>query len=460
MIFQETPPNSSCRQRVVENVIAGAISPDGASLVLLRRRALWTASPDGSNMTLGPTLPEGFVARTIKFSPDGRRIGLAAPQTSELWLADYPFAGSGFPSQVVKYLPPSEASSVNWFDWMPDGRQVILQFRSDVGSSNLWLGDLTSPRLTAVTHSELFYGTPSISLNGRIAYAVTPLDWDIRQIDLNSGAVSPLIISSLYDGWPAWLPSGEQLAYSTARSGRFEIWMNSVREGWNRPVVTPDDFPGEPTQILGQLAVAPHGRAIAYQRFSPSGVHLFVSPLAGGKPVRVDSTSVARQDAPAWSPDSNWLLFSSQGAIQKVRVGSGTPAVRLRDDAGGGDIRWSRAGQILYRSREGLTVMNGDGAEPHVISSERLLTYDWSPDGALVFAIRESDQRQLDLITIDPKTRLIQVVAALGRAAVSPEPTGYPTTIRALAISPDGKRAAFAYLHPESDIWMLEQVKQ
>ena len=447
-------------ERVVENVFAGAISPDGASLVLLRRLALWTASPDGSNLTQGPELPEGFNTRTIKFSPDGRRIGLAANQTSELWLADYPLATGGFPSQVVKYLPPTEASSVNWFDWMPDGRQVIIQFVSEVGSSSLWLADLTSPHLTAVTQSELFYTTPSVSLSGRIAYAVTSLNWDIRQIDLNSGAVSPLISSSLYDGWPAWLPSGEQLAYSTARSGRFEIWMNSVREGWNRPVVTPDDFSDEPTQILGQLALAPNGRAIAYQRFSPSGVHLFVSPMAGGKPVRVDSTSVARQDFPAWSPDSNWLVFSSQGAILKVRVGSGTPALRLRDDAVWGDIRWSRAGQILYRSREGVTVMNDDGTEPRVISSERLLTYDWAPDGARVFATRESDQRQLDLITINPKTRLVQVVAALGLAAVSPEPTGYPSTIRALAISPDGKRAAFAFLHPESDIWMLEQVKQ
>jgi len=38
--------------------------------------------------------------------------------------------------------------------------------------------------------------------------------------------------------------------------------------------------------------------------------------------------------------------------------------------------------------------------------------------------------------------------------------SGYSQTVRSLAISPDGTRAAFSVLHPSSDIWILERVKK
>lgn len=210
-----------------------------------------------------------------------------------------------------------------WFDWMPDSRHVVLQFNSEVGSASLWLADLASPHVIPLAHSELLQDSPSVSPGGdRIAYATTPLNWDVLQIDLNSRAVTPLLTASLYDGWPAWLPSGEQMVYATTRSGRFEIWMKSFREGWNRSVLTPDDFPDEPTRALVQPVVAPNGRAIAYQRLSPSGMHLFVSPLAGGKPVRLDP-SAPRQDSASWSPDGNWTQTRTRGGPERGKFCTG-----------------------------------------------------------------------------------------------------------------------------------------
>ncbi|MBA3297792.1 MAG: PD40 domain-containing protein [Acidobacteria bacterium] len=350
---------------------------------------------------------------------------------------------------------------MNWFDWMPDSRHVVLQFRSEVGASSLWLADLTSPHLTSLANSEVSKNAPSVSPDGtKIAYAATDLNWDILQIDLKSRAVTPLVTGSLYEGWPAWLPSGQQIAYSTKRSGRSEIWMKSLQEGWSRPVLTPDDFPDEPSLLLVQPAISPNGRAIVYQRFSASGTHLFVSPLDEGKPVRL-AASAPRQDFPSWSPDGNWIAFLSERVVKKVRVGGGADPIDLRTDAGrNSGLRWSAStGKILYTSRQGLTVINEDGTQPHVLSAEPLLVYDWAPDGSRVYAIRETGQRQLELVTIDSHTGQFQHVAELGPMTVSPEPIGNADTVRSLRISPDGTRAAFAYLHPHSDIWMLERVK-
>ena len=65
----------------------------------------------------------------------------------------------------------------------------------------------------------------------------------------------------------------------------------------------------------------------------------------------------------------------------------------------------------------------------------------------------------MELFTLDPKDSHIRVLADLGQKPVTPEPMGYSNPIRSLAISPDGTRAAFAYLQPDSKIWMLEAIK-
>jgi len=52
-----------------------------------------------------------------------------------------------------------------------------------------------------------------------------------------------------------------------------------------------------------------------------------------------------------------------------------------------------------------------------------------------------------------------RIVMDLGRIPVSPEPIGYLDTIRQLAMAPDGTRAVLAYLQPDSQIWMLEAMK-
>ncbi len=150
--------------------------------------------------------------------------------------------------------------------------------------------------------------------------------------------------------------------------------------------------------------------------------------------------------------------------MRKLRPGSRGPAVRLRDDAnstgGAACVRWGRSGQILYPSKKGLAVTDEAGTSARVVGGEELLVWDWSPDGALIYAIREGSGRRMDLIAIDAKSGAVRVVADLGRKPVTPEPIGYRDPIRSLAVSPDGKRAVYAYLQPDSQIWMMDPEKR
>ena len=105
-------------------------------------------------------------------------------------------------------------------------------------------------------------------------------------------------------------------------------------------------------------------------------------------------------------------------------------------------------------------ITDASGVTSRLVWTERLLQWDWSVDGSAIYAIREADGRRLELVVIDPASRGLRVVADLGRMPVTPEPIGYSDTIRQLAMSPDGRQAVFAYLHPDSQIWMMEETRE
>ena len=464
-------------ERLVEHAVGATISPDGQTLVLARVEdgtALWTATPDGKALSRRSnyTTAEPAVAVTLRFSRNGQMLGLKSGLTTTvLYLANYPLSSGKFPDQMIPFQVPIGSASLRSFDWMPDNRHVVLSVTSGVLSSTLWIGDILTKAVEPLSSSESLNFAPSVSADGlRVAFTSTALNWDIEQIDLRTFAVTPLVASARYDCWPAWTPSDKQLAFSTTRTGRPEIWLKSLRGNREGPIIGPEDFPAESTQILAQPAVSPNGRSIAYQRFDASGAtQIYISPVSGGKPIQL-APSDFRQDYPAWSPDGNWIAFTTlihsqtmpQRVVQKARPGGAAAPVHIAygpEASPSIGLKWSRSGDILYVSSKGLAVTNEAGSGSRTILEPEPLVFDWSPDGSLVYAIRKTPQRHMEFFTLDPKTSQIRVLADLGPKPVSPDPYGNPYTIRTLAISPDGTRAAFSYLQPDSKIWMLEAIK-
>ena len=120
--------------------------------------------------------------------------------------------------------------------------------------------------------------------------------------------------------------------FTTNRTGESQIWRKSLRDGSERPVLTPADFNDPSTRLLAQPAVSPDGRSIAYQRWSAAGIQLYMSPIGGGRPIALDPGATARGDSPTWSPDGNWVAFAFQDELWKVRPGSRERPVRLRGE--------------------------------------------------------------------------------------------------------------------------------
>lgn len=457
-------------ERVIEGASGAAISPDGKTIVFSRfekgKERLWTATADGKAATqeIEWGLAEFAGSHTFQFSPNGQNLGMTGYAHSGLGVVRVPFQKERTQIQPIDFHVPAD-TFLEGISWLPDNRHAVVGLVSSFSTFRLARADTRAGTLDLLPASELLQTAPSVSPDGtRIAYSTTSLNWDILEVDLEKRTVAPLVASARYDGWPAWTPSGDYLLFATNRTGRPEIWRKNMREGWERPVLTPDDFDDRSTRLLVQPAVSPDGRSIAYQRWSGSGTQIFMSPLSGGKPVALNPQDTRREDNPAWSPDGNWVAFTSAGELKKARPGAPGPSIRIRDDQSHATLasylRWSRTGQIAYASTNGLTVTDETGTSARVVYKEALIAWDWSPDGSLIYAIREAQARHMELITIEPKSGQVRVVMDLGRIPVSPEPIGYPGTIRALAVAPDGKHAVFAYLQPDAHIWMMEEIKE
>ena len=146
---------------------------------------------------------------------------------------------------------------------------------------------------------------------------------------------------------PAWAPGGAEIAATTYKSGRAEVWSVRLATGEWREVAAPPDGAYDP-------AWSPDGRWIAYTARTGRGHDLWAVPADASSPaVRLTNQGHAR--SPAWSPDSAHLAFlaehDSQFDLYVLDLNTGNNSLRAGGpqqvtngaaiDAAGG-LTWSR----------------------------------------------------------------------------------------------------------------------
>jgi Tol biopolymer transport system component len=148
-----------------------------------------------------------------------------------------------------------------------------------------------------------------------------------------AAAVPPAIAvaSTKADMHPQLSPDGRRVAFTSTRSGTWEIWVSDA-DGSNSVQIT---FLGAPTGT-GVPHWSPDGRTIVFASDAEGQFDIFIVPSAGGKPRNVTSHP-AIEHVPSFSRDGQSIYFSSSrsGAFQvwKVPV-SGGEAVQVTKDGG------------------------------------------------------------------------------------------------------------------------------
>jgi Tol biopolymer transport system component/DNA-binding winged helix-turn-helix (wHTH) protein len=166
-------------------------------------------------------------------------------------------------------------------------------------------------------------------------------------------AIRQMTVSLGLDQHPAFSPDGSSIAFSSDRSGRFEIYVRPMTPGAREIQITSDGQQNlDPTW-------SPDGKFIAYRSEARNGI--FVVPALGGVARRL--TDFGSQ--PSWSPDGTRIAFSSTSAPSLVPIDLAPPndsAIWIVPAAGG--------------TPESLT-------KPHEPPSKHNFP-SWSPDGKSV----------------------------------------------------------------------------
>ena len=264
--------------------------------------------------------------------------------------------------------------------------------------------------------------------------------------------------SSGLDIFPSFSPDGTSIAFSSSRSGTFEIYVKQL--GGGREVQVTSDG-------LENLAPAwsPDGRLIAYCSRKRGGICV-VSSLGGAARQITDFGSY-----PAWSPDGSRIAFQSgpirdltanasaagpPSTIWLVSATGGAPTqITLPGSTAGGHgaPSWSPDGKRIVFSSSDFSLsdiwsVRAEAGELQGIVVGRQHCYEpvYSADGRSIYYSTEGAglfQQQVNTDTGAPVGGPVQIM--------DPGTTG----IRNLAVSSNGKRILYSAISVQSNIWSI-----
>jgi eukaryotic-like serine/threonine-protein kinase len=264
---------------------------------------------------------------------------------------------------------------------------------------------------------------------------------------------------------PTWSPDGRYIAYAADRSGNLDIWVQPL--GGGRAVQITSD-PADDSAP----AWAPDGQHIAF-RSERDGGGIYLVRALGGEERRLAGIG----HRPRWSPDGTRLLCSSETGQQMewaekhiyvLTLDGGPPTEVLRSFSKGlvksPSVAWHPDGERISIWGEHRTlgpgfwtarlpddepVLSAGSVDP--IKREAwfwwFMDFIWAPSGDALYFTGPGPRglRNAYRVEVDPVTlRWVEEPVQL---------TNGPGPDAAVAISPDGRKLAFAGLHEERRLW-------
>jgi Tol biopolymer transport system component len=258
-------------------------------------------------------------------------------------------------------------------------------------------------------------------------------------------------IDRTMDFQPAWSPDGMQIAFTTGRTGNFEIYVMDVYEG------RLDNISRHPENDF-YAVWAPNGHNIAYfserdeeedDKDTPDDDRAEINEMIGWdqRPV----SSARNTERPSWMPNGDWFVYHEEDegnydiykkhyrTHKKVRITTAPHAELfpvVRPD--GKSIAYIAQLDDTLR----LAMMDIDGSHQRVLplSGANVIDPAWSPDGShlLLTLVRKA---RTDLVIYQPETGVLTTI------------DDRPTYAMNGVWSPKGDR--IAYLSNQSGIYQI-----
>ncbi|WP_394002048.1 winged helix-turn-helix domain-containing protein [Luteimonas sp. WGS1318] len=329
--------------------------PDGSGLLF----GTLTGAADGGRMRVlnpvdgrwralvYPAMP-GDLDYAPKVSPDGRWIAFVRnPQMGDIWRV--PVEG-GEAEQLTRL-----GAEMRGLAWAPDSRGIVFGIRVD-HESRLYMLDSETGTFADLGIEDA--QTPAVSAQtGMLAFVHRRPHFGIRRIDAASGEDAPMFASSGRDTQPTLSPDGQQLAFTSDRAGRFELWWADLRRADSlRPIegVRPDTRQAPVWSPDGRrllVSVLDDSGAASIMEIEPSTGHAMPLPVPGNRPMQA-----------AYAADGRLLVIEEDrhGRAALVAYAREGWQVLGRID-GVSQVRFDpRHGRVLYTRLDGNGLWSAD----------------------------------------------------------------------------------------------------
>ncbi|WP_433435478.1 protein kinase domain-containing protein [Nonomuraea sp. CA-141351] len=252
------------------------------------------------------------------FSPDGRRLALAADDT--VHIVDLP----GYKVSARLKLRGDREQGAQALAFSPDGRTLAVSRYGEHGRVELWDLERGSRRAETGTGANDLAFRP----DGRLLVTGNPL----QLIDPEKGVIRPPASGTgQLAGAFAFSPDGRQVAFSGP--GRLTLWDGDVR-------TRIAEFPAVPGSEVTMLAWSPDGRTIAtYEK----GLRVRLWDVPSRRPLGVVFDGKQAADG----ADGGWVAFSADSTKLHTAAPDGTIRVFDVDERHVAATLCVRAGRTL-----------------------------------------------------------------------------------------------------------------
>ncbi len=331
---------------------------------------------------------------------------------------------------LTRYAP----GQVLDLDWMPDSRRIVFTRGTSYYTGALMTMPAAGGEVTPFPGGDENVLSLSISRAGhRIVYERGFSDLNIwrmpgPQSPEHRGSTSRLIASTQVDIEPQYAPDGTKIAFTSTRSGHFELWTADA-EGTHTLQLT--SFGGP---LAGSPRWSPDGRSIAFDSAAAGNADVYVVSADGERPRRF-TADPSDEVRPSWSRDGRWIYFGSNrsGAWQIWKAPTAGGAAVQVTRGGGREAFESVDGNYLYWAKSdvaGIWRMPASGGEE---------TQALNESGESLFAVAEPGLWFFELNSPGfPELKVLdQATRRVTQFREFPNGAAIDTINTALSISPD-----------------------
>ena len=256
---------------------------------------------------------------------------------------------------IMRSITPAITSATANYGVSNDGMLIYA-----TGGESLSIGTLVwvdrNGKAASLSERRAAYRAPRISPDGaRVAVAMQTPDGneDIWVVDVERGTHTRLTSDPTLETLPLWTPDGTRIVFSSGRAGGGAAlyWMPADGSGAAEELTKATTNQGATSWLRDSTTLA---------FYDVGGTRDIFTVKPGESPVRFSETA-PEERGPAFSPDGQWLAYSSNetGRSEIYITAYPGPGGRIAISTGGGrSPRWSSSGrEMFYRNGRQMMVV-------------------------------------------------------------------------------------------------------